>query len=77
MMAEELIGKVFRGDGFTKFEKTRIIGARALQIAVGAPLLIEIKERVTEPIELAKLEFRDGVVPISVRRHMPKRLEKK
>lgn len=76
-MSEELIGRVFRQDGFTKFEKTRIIGARALQISVGAPLLIETKEKTTDPLALAKLEFEQNVIPISVRRRMPKKLESK
>ncbi|QQG40238.1 MAG: DNA-directed RNA polymerase subunit K [Candidatus Aenigmatarchaeota archaeon] len=74
---EGLIGRVFNPERVTKFEKTRIIGARALQIAVGAPLLMEIKGKLTEPIDLAKMEFAEGVIPISVRRAMPKKLEKK
>jgi len=49
---------------YTRYEKSRIIGARALQISMGAPPLI--KSRETSPIELAKLEFGKDVIPITV-----------
>jgi DNA-directed RNA polymerase subunit K len=51
---------------YTKYEKARIIGARALQIAMGAPVLIETDE--IDPITIAIAEFEKGVVPITVRR---------
>ena len=51
---------------YTKYEKARIIGARALQIAMGAPILINTKK--TDPIEIAIEEFERGVIPITVRR---------
>lgn len=62
---------------FTKFEVARIIGARSLQIAMGAPLLMDLKENDFKklkysPIELAKLEFREGILPITVKRPLPK-----
>ena len=58
---------------YTRFEKARLIGARALQIAQGAPFMIELKEKELEairfnPIEIAKLEFEKGVIPIDVKR---------
>jgi DNA-directed RNA polymerase subunit K len=53
-------------DKYTKYEKARIIGARALQIAAGAPVLIETEE--IDPIEIAMEEFEKGVVPITVKR---------
>ena len=58
---------------YTRYEKARIIGARALQIAQGAPFMIELKEKDLEairfnPIEIAKMEFEKGVVPIDVKR---------
>ena len=61
----------------TKYETARIIGARALQIASGAPFLIkmgekELKELSYNPVEIAKKEFEAGVIPISVRRPLPK-----
>ena len=51
----------------TRFERARIIGARALQIAMGAPVLIKI-EGVTDPIDIAEIELREGTIPITVRR---------
>ncbi len=64
---------------FTKYEKARIIGARALQIAMGAPLLLKMKEEDFEkinynPIEIAKLEFEKEVIPITIRRPLPKKM---
>jgi len=51
---------------YTKYETARIIGARALQIAAGAPVLIETDE--IDSIEIAMLEFDKGVIPITVKR---------
>ena len=51
---------------YTKYEKARIIGARALQIAMGAPVLIATGE--IDPIDIAMAEFEKGVVPITVKR---------
>ena len=53
---------------FTRFEKARIIGARALQISMGAPSLMKIPKGVIEPIEIAMLEFEEGAIPITVKR---------
>jgi len=50
---------------YTRFEKARIIGARALQIAMGAPVLIDVPEGLT-PLDVALLEFEKGVIPITV-----------
>ena len=51
---------------YTRFEKARIIGARALQLAYGAPPLIKVPEEIKEPLELAEKEFEEGVIPIVV-----------
>ncbi len=53
-------------DKYTKYEKARIIGARALQIAAGAPVLIRTEE--IDPIEIAMEEFESGHIPITVKR---------
>ncbi|MEM2978887.1 MAG: DNA-directed RNA polymerase subunit K [Methanomassiliicoccales archaeon] len=53
---------------YTRFEKARIIGARALQISLGAPVLINVPEDVIDPIQIAMLEFEKGVIPITVKR---------
>lgn len=59
-------------ENFTKYEKARIIGARALQISMGAPLLVDRGDEMN-PIEIAKKEFNAHVLPISVKREPPKR----
>lgn len=51
---------------YTRFEKARIIGARALQLAYGAPPLIKVPEGVNEPLALAEIEFNEEVIPIVV-----------
>jgi DNA-directed RNA polymerase subunit K len=51
---------------YTKYEKARIIGARALQIAMGAPVLIETAE--LDPINIAIEEFEKDAIPITVKR---------
>lgn len=61
---------------FTKYERARIIGTRALQISMGAPLLVklndeELKKLGYNTIEIAKLEFSQGLIPITVKKPMP------
>lgn len=67
---------------FTKYEIARILGARALQIAMDAPLLIKLSEKELEemnfnPLEIAKRELVAGILPITVNRPMPKKREEK
>lgn len=57
-------------DRLTRFEVARLIGARSLQIALGAPVLVKVEE-VINPIELAKLEFKNKILPITVKRKLP------
>ncbi|PSQ34704.1 DNA-directed RNA polymerase subunit K [Halobacteriales archaeon SW_10_66_29] len=49
-----------------RYEKARIIGARALQVAYGAPVLIDTDQ--TEPILIAAEEYDDNILPFTVRR---------
>ena len=51
---------------YTRFEKARIIGSRALQISYGAPVLVEYPEGMLDPIDVAMLEFDANVIPITV-----------
>jgi len=51
---------------YSRYEKARILGARALQVSYGAPVLIETRQ--TEPILIAAEEFDRGVLPFTVRR---------
>jgi DNA-directed RNA polymerase subunit K len=53
---------------YTRFEKARIIGARALQISMGAPVLIHLPEDIVDPLDIAMYEFEKGVIPITVKR---------
>jgi DNA-directed RNA polymerases I, II, and III subunit RPABC2 len=54
----------------TRFEKARIVGARALQISMGAPILVDAAEN-TNPIDIALSELDAGVLPITIRRTLP------
>ena len=61
---------------FTSYEKARMIGSRALQIAQGANPLIKLSKKDLEalnysPVEIAKKEFAAGKVPLSVKRTSP------
>jgi DNA-directed RNA polymerase subunit K/omega len=64
-------------DGYvTKYEKARLIGARALQISMGAPFLIKMSKKDLEglkfnPLEIAKKEFEEGVLPMMIKRLKP------
>ena len=54
---------------YTRFEKARIIGARALQISMGAPsTLAKIPKGIYDPIEIAMVEFKEDAIPITVKR---------
>ncbi len=58
---------------YTKYEKARIIGARALQISMGAPFGIKLTPEDLEklhynPVAIAKLEFEKDAIPITVKR---------
>ncbi|MDY6865730.1 MAG: DNA-directed RNA polymerase subunit K [Halobacteriota archaeon] len=53
---------------YTRFEKAKIIGARALQISMGAPMIIDTD--LSDPIEIAILEMERGIIPLTVRRRL-------
>jgi DNA-directed RNA polymerase subunit K len=53
---------------YTRFEKARILGARALQISLGAPILIDVPPELIDPVEIAEAEFAEDAIPITVRR---------
>ncbi|NWF86963.1 DNA-directed RNA polymerase subunit K [Candidatus Bathyarchaeota archaeon] len=57
----------------TRFEKARIIGARALQISMGAPILVEVSEKFSSPIDMALKELEAEILPITIRRTLPDR----
>ena len=53
---------------YTRFEKARIIGARALQISMGAPILLAVPSGVYDPLEIAISEYEKELIPITVKR---------
>ena len=55
----------------TKYERARIVGARALQLSMGAPILISVPENVRDFIDIALMELDEGVLPITIRRTLP------
>ena len=61
---------------FTKYETARIVGARALQIAMDAPLLLklsedELKAMQYDSLRIAERELKEGVLPIAINRPLP------
>lgn len=69
-------------DDFSKYEKARILGARALQISMNAPLLIKIEKEDLEKvnydaIKIAEIELNSEILPISVKRPFPMKKEEK
>lgn len=61
----------------TKYERARIVGARALQLAMGAPVLVKLTKKQLEeikynPIIIAKKELEKGVLPLSIKKPIPK-----
>jgi len=55
----------------TRFEKARIMGARALQLSLGAPVFIEIPKTATTSLEIAMEELKQRVIPIVIKRTLP------
>ena len=59
----------------TRYEKARIIGARALQLSMGAPTLLKLSEYLVDPLSISIKELEAGVIPITVKRNMPQKRE--
>ena len=51
----------------TKYERARVLGTRALQIAMCAPVMVEL-EGETDPLQIAMKELKEGKIPIIIRR---------
>ena len=65
-------GKIVTGQPtLTRFEKARIMGARALQLSLGAPVFIEIPKNATTSLEIAMEELKQRVIPIVIKRVLP------
>lgn len=74
-MLEEFGGK------FTKYEVARILGARSLQLAMDAPILLKMTKEQEEELnyntlKIAERELEEDVLPITVRRPLPKKSKK-
>lgn len=54
----------------TKYERARILGTRALQISMNAPVLVTL-EGETDPLTIAQKELRERVIPLIIRRTLP------
>ena len=68
----EETGKILMGPPtLTRFEKARIMGARALQLSLGAPPFIEIPESAATSLDIAMEELEQRLIPISIRRTLP------
>jgi len=61
------IGPIF----LTRYEKARIVGARALQISFGAPILVEKPKNLIDPIKIALIELKSKILPLTIRRELP------
>ena len=55
----------------TRFEKARIMGARALQLSLGAPPFIEIPKDARISLDISMEELEKRVIPITIRRVLP------
>jgi len=55
----------------TRFERARIIGARSLQIAMGAPPFVPLEAGYRGPIDIAMAELEEDALPLSIRRVLP------
>lgn len=57
-------------DKLSRFEIARLIGARSLQVALGAPVLLKSIVGMSS-LDIAKEEFRQSLIPMTVKRKMP------
>jgi len=74
-----MIEKLF--DKFSKYEIARILGARSLQLAMDAPVLLKLSKEEEEELnydslKIAEKELEAGVLPITVKRPLPKKSER-
>ena len=54
----------------TKYERARVLGTRALQISMNAPVMVDIGNE-TDPLKIAMKELRDRKIPMIIRRYLP------
>jgi DNA-directed RNA polymerase subunit K len=68
VVSEGALGVASTVDEYTRFERARILGARALQVSLGAPILVDVPAGTIDPVEIAEREFAGNMIPITVRR---------
>ncbi len=54
----------------SKYEKVRVLGARAFQLSMGAPPLVDISG-LNDAVSIAEKELREGKLPLIIRRTFP------
>lgn len=54
----------------TKYERSRVLGTRALQISMNAPVMVDLDGE-TDPLRIAEKELRERKIPIIIRRYLP------
>ena len=54
----------------TRFERARLLGTRALQISMNAPVLVPLEGEM-DPLQIALKELQQKVIPIKIRRYLP------
>lgn len=54
----------------TKYERARILGLRALQISMNAPIMVDLSGE-TDPLDIARKELREKKIPMLIRRYLP------
>ena len=54
----------------TKYERARILGTRALQISMGAPVMVDLDGE-TDPLKIATMELNEKKIPMIIRRYLP------
>mmetsp|Transcript_2448 Transcript_2448/g.7306 ORF Transcript_2448/g.7306 Transcript_2448/m.7306 type:complete len:91 (+) Transcript_2448:212-484(+) len=54
----------------TKYEKARVLGTRALQISMNAPVMVDVGTE-TDPLRIAAKELRERKIPLIIRRYLP------
>jgi len=62
--------KRFTSPIMTKFERAKILGIRAQQISMSAPIMVEYGDE-TDPVEIAKKELREKKIPLIILRRLP------
>ena len=76
LLQQEEVGKAVDKDKrittpfMTKYERARVLGTRALQISMCAPIMVEL-ENETDPLQIAMKELKARKIPLVIRRYLP------